>query len=142
MQCEQIDVRLGNRRFDVVELDPLPVAAGFRGSLVPCLIHEYSPHRFGGRGEEMPSAVPRRRLRLRRSPTKRSTPHAREPSLATFAPASPAQLLAREPSQFVVDQWQELLRRPGIAQFDSREYAGTSLISSAPEAGLAQGRPR
>ena len=31
VQCEQIDVRLGNRRLDVAEPDPFPVAASFRG---------------------------------------------------------------------------------------------------------------
>ena len=71
------------------QLDPVPVAAGFHGVLVPCLVHEYPPHRFGRRGEEVPAAVPRG-LPLPPTDCRRGgdMPHARGLSLATFAPAS------------------------------------------------------
>ena len=58
VQREQIQRRRLETRTGGIEIDPLPLAAVFKPALVPGLLDQDSPHRFGGGGEEMAAAVP------------------------------------------------------------------------------------
>ena len=132
VQCEQIDVRLGNGRSMSRELDPFAgrrrlsqcacAAPGPRGSAASLR----RPRRRSDRGCSTPAPLP---------PTDADQAEIRlmdeSRRLQRLPRRLPRQLLGREPSQLVVDQRQELLRRLGIARVRWPRGCG-SLRSSAP----------
>jgi hypothetical protein len=58
VQGDQVVVRWSSGRIDVAELQPFEVSSAFERVLAVSVIDEDPPHRFGGRGEEVRTAVP------------------------------------------------------------------------------------
>jgi hypothetical protein len=82
----------------------------------PGVLNENSPHCLSRRSEEMPATVPLRRLRtICESNIRFMHQGSRVQRLTGLLVSQP---LSRQFAQFVIDEWQQLLRRPRIAGID------------------------
>jgi hypothetical protein len=91
----------------LLQRQPLAAAARFDGASMPCPFHQYPPHRFRGCGEEVSAAVPAE-LRLVGNEPDIGLMDQRG-RLKRVAGGLTGQLVRCQPSEFVVDERQQII---------------------------------
>jgi hypothetical protein len=121
VQRQQVFGALRGSDGEAIEVEPLAPAAPLDAAASAGAFDEDAAHGLGGGGEEVPAAVPRRRLvhvhqaKVRLMHQRRGLE--RLPRLLLGEP------LPRQPAQLVVDQRQQLIGGLGVALFDGGKDA-------------------
>ena len=131
VQGEQaVAVPLLQGRLDVVEVEPAASAPGLAGLLVPGPVDQDAPHGLGGRGEEVPAAVPVPGLLPAHQPEVGLVDQGG--GLERLARLLLGQLLGRQLAQLVVDERQELLGGVRVALLDRVQHPGDRVHRPGP----------